>query len=173
MSLAQRMVDLDTFLAYSVALEEEAAERHGELADMMEVHNNPEVEAIFRKLAGYSRLHARESRDRSRGSNLPKIAPWDFGWETLEGPETAAIGDVNYLMTASQALRVAMANERRARDFYAGIGRDSPDPAVQALAAEFAEEEQGHLTLLENWLARMPAEDTAAIFDPDPPNQPE
>ena len=173
MKLAQRMTDLDTFLAYSVALEEEAAERHDELADMMEVHHNPEVAAIFRKLAGYSRLHAQESRDHSEGSELPRIAPWDFGWETMEGPETTDIGAVNYLMTAAQALRVAMANEKRARDFYAGIGRHSPDPAVQALAAQFAEEEQGHLALLEEWLKRLPEEDASTIFDPDPPHMPE
>ena len=62
MKLAHRMTDLDTFLAYSVALEEEAAERHDELADMMDVHNNPEVAETFRKLAHYSRLHAQEIR---------------------------------------------------------------------------------------------------------------
>ena len=75
MSLAKRMTDLDTFLAYSVALEEEAAERHDELADMMDVHNNPDVAETFRKLAHYSRLHAQEIRDHSRGANLPVIAP--------------------------------------------------------------------------------------------------
>jgi len=41
MSLAKRISDLDTFLTYSVTLEEEAADRHDELADMMDVHNNP------------------------------------------------------------------------------------------------------------------------------------
>ena len=96
MKLARQINDLDTFLAYSLALEEEAAERHDELADMMEVHNNPEVAGIFRKLAGYSRLHAQEVRDHSRGSGLPKIAPWDYGWETLEAPETTDIGAVDY-----------------------------------------------------------------------------
>jgi rubrerythrin len=173
MKLAQRMTDLDTFLAYSVALEEEAAERHDELADMMDVHNNPEVAETFRKLAGYSRLHAQEMRDHSRGSDLPKIAPWDYGWETMEGPETADIGDVDYLMTAAAALRVAMRNEQRARDFYFDISQASPDPAVRALAAEFTEEEQGHLGLLEKWLARLPGEDTDVVFDPDPPHMPE
>ncbi len=43
MSIIERITDLDTFLVYSIALEEEAAERHDELADMMGVHNNPEV----------------------------------------------------------------------------------------------------------------------------------
>lgn len=173
MKLSARMTDLDTFLAYSVALEEEAAERHDELADMMEVHNNPEVADTFRKLAHYSRLHAREIRDRSQGSELPRIAPWDFGWETMEGPETAGIDEMNYLMDTTQALRVAMGNERRAHDFYFAISEESPNPEVRALAAEFADEEKEHLDLLEKWLAKVPDSGDEKAFDPDPPNMPE
>jgi len=167
------MTDLDTFLAYSVALEEEAAERHGELADMMAVHNNPEVAETFRKLAHYSRLHAQEIRDRSRGSDLPRIAPWDFGWETMEGPETADIGSVNYLMNTVRALHIAMGNEQRAHDFYFAISEESPDPEVRALAAEFADEEKEHLRLLEQWLEKLPDPANEAVFDPDPPHMPE
>jgi len=173
MKLSEQMTDLDTFLAYSVALEEEAAERHDELADMMEVHNNPEVAETFRKLAHYSRLHAQEIRDRSRGSDLPRIAPWDFGWETMEGPETADIGAVNYLMNTARALNIAMGNEQRAHDFYFAISEDSPDPEVRAVAAEFADEEKEHLGLLGKWLAKLPAADDATPFDPDPPHMPE
>ena len=173
MRLSAQITDLDTFLAYSVALEEEAAERHDELADMMAVHNNPEVEATFRKLAGYSRLHAREIRDHARGSDLPRIAPWDFGWETAEGPETTDIGEASYLMTPARALRIAMGNEQRAHDFYRAISRESPDPDVRALAAEFADEEQEHLALLQQWLAKLPEGSDEAAFDPDPPHMPE
>jgi rubrerythrin len=173
MKLSAQMTDIDTFLAYSVALEEEAAERHDELADMMEVHNNPDVAATFRKLAYYSRLHAQEIRDRSQGADLPRIAPWDFGWETMEGPETADIGDMNYLMTTAQALHVAQGNEQRAHDFYRAISTESPDPEVRAVAAEFADEEQEHLALLEQWLSRIPQEADETAFDPDPPNMPE
>ncbi|RPH97866.1 MAG: rubrerythrin [Lysobacterales bacterium] len=173
MKLSLRMTDLDTFLAYSVALEEEAAERHDELADMMEVHNNPAVAATFRKLAGYSRLHAQEIRDHSRGADLPRIAPWDFGWESMEGPETADIGDVNYLMSPARALDIAMGNERRAHEFYFSISRESPDGAVRALAAEFAEEEQEHLALLEQWRTKVAASASEAPYDPDPPHMPE
>ena len=173
MKLAQQMIDLDIFLAYSVALEEEAAERHDELADMMEVHNNREVAETFRKLAHYSRLHAQEIRDRSQGSDLPRIAPWDFGWETMEGPETADISDMNYLMNTAQALNVAMGNEQRAHDFYFAISRESPDADVRALAAEFADEEKEHLALLVKWLAKVPEAADEALFDPDPPHMPE
>lgn len=172
MSLAKRMTGLDIFLAYSVALEEEAADRHEELADMMEVHNNPGVAETFRKLAHYSRLHAQEIRDRSRGHRLPVIAPWDYGWEDMEGPETADISGVNYLMTVNQALNIARGNEQRACDFYSGISNDSPDEAVRALAGEFADEEKEHLALLEKWLANYPPAD-GEVFDPDPPHMPE
>lgn len=173
MNLARRMTDLDTFLAYSMALEEEAAERHDELADMMDVHNNPEVAATFRKLAGYSRLHAQEIRDHARGAGLPRIAPWDFGWETMEGPETADLGSVNYLMNTARALQIAMGNERRAHEFYDAISKESPDEAVRALAAEFAEEEMGHLALLERWREKLDESPDERPFDTDPPNMPE
>jgi rubrerythrin len=173
MSIAKKMTDLDTFLTYSVALEEEAAERHDELADMMDVHNNPGVAETFRKLAHYSRLHAAEIRDQAKGRDLPVIAPWDFGWEGMEGPETGDISDVNYLMTTGHALKIAMGNEQRAHDFYFEISKDSPDPDVRTLAAEFADEEKEHLELLEKWLENHPGSEDEAPYDPDPPHMPE
>jgi len=152
MSVSDKITDLDTFLVYSITLEEEAAERHDELADMMGVHNNPEVAATFRKLAHYSRLHAQEIRDHAKGRDLPVIAPWDFGWANMEGPETGDMSAVNYLMNNAQALQLAMNNERRAFDFYDQIGRENPVPEVAAMAADFALEEKEHLALLQAWM---------------------
>ena len=173
MNMSDKITDLDTFLVYSITLEEEAAERHDELADVMEVHNNPEVAATFRKLAHYSRLHAQEIRDHSKGHSLPVIAPWEFGWENMEGPETADIGEVNYLMNTAAALKIATGNEQRAHDFYHSISLESPDSAVRSLAAEFAEEEKEHLELLENWKAKCADSADDAMFDPDPAHMPE
>jgi rubrerythrin len=98
------------------------------------------------------------------------IAPWDYGWEDMEGPETADISDVNYLMTTTQALKIALGNEQRAHDFYFDISRDSADADVRALAGEYADEEKEHLELLEKWLQSRPESDAEPIFDPDPPN---
>jgi len=173
MSVAERIPDLDTFYAFSIALEEEAAERHDELADVLEVHNNPEVATVFRKLAHYSRLHAAEVRSLAEGRSLPRIAPWDFGWENLEGPETTDHGKIDYLVSPRAALRVAMDNECRARDFYAGLGRDGLREDIRRTAAAFAEEEADHVALLEEWLERTPPGDPLARFDPDPPHMPE
>jgi rubrerythrin len=173
MSLAAKMTGLGIFLAYSVTLEEEAAARHDELADMMDVHNNPGVAETFRKLAHYSRLHAAEIREHSKGRSLPKIAPWDFEWDGAEAPETGDIDQVNYLMNTAHALRLAMENEQRAPDFYAEIARDAPAAEVRALAAEFAAEEKEHLELLEEWKARIPEDEDETPWDPDPAHMPE
>ena len=173
MSLADRMTDLPTFLAYSVVMEEEAAERHEELADVMDVHNNPDVAETFRKLAHYSRLHAQEIRDQSKDLQLPKIAPWDFEWEDGEPPETTESDEVHYLMNRAQALRLAMENEQRAHDFYADISRHAPAEDVRALAAEFAEEEQEHLDLLVEWRKKIPESDNETLVDDDPAHMPE
>jgi len=173
MTIADKMTDLDTFLAFSIALEEEAADRHDELADMLDVHHNPGVAATFHKLAHYSRLHAQEIRDHAQGRNLPVIAPWDFGWEDMEGPETADIGSVNYLMSTAQALQIAMGNEQRAHDFYLQISQQSPAADVRQLAASFAEEESEHLGLLRMWIDKTDAPADGQAWDPDPPNIPE
>lgn len=157
MKMSDKIADLDTFLVYSITLEEEAAERHDELADVMGVHNNPEVAATFRKLAEYSRLHAQEIRNHAKGRDLPVIAPWDFGWEDMEGPESSDMERVNYLMNTAQALHLAMDNEQRAFDFYDQIGRESQVPEVAAMAAEFAIEEKEHLDLLQVWMDKTDA----------------
>ena len=173
MNVVSRIPDLESFFAYSIALEEEAAERHDELADMLEVHNNDEVAAIFRKLAEYSRLHAAEVRELAGDRELPRIAPWDFGWDDLEGPETADMTAVDYMISPRRAIEVALANERSALTFYAGIGQWGLTEAIRRTAIEFSEEEAQHVALLQEWLLRMPEDDELAQYDPDPPHMPE
>lgn len=172
MNSIDRIPDLDTFLAFSVALEEEAAERHDELADVLEVHNNPEVADTFRQLAHYSRLHATQVRALAADRTLPEIAPWEFQWETLEGPESIDGGKIHYLITTRQAIEIAMANEQSARDFYQALGEKGQTEEIRQTALAFAVEEQEHVDLLGQRLAALPAE-TDPRFDPDPPHMPE
>ena len=49
---------LAEFMAQALAMEREAAQRYAEFADAMDVHNNPEVAALFRKMATIERKHA-------------------------------------------------------------------------------------------------------------------
>lgn len=172
MSIAQRIADLETFLAFSITLEEEAAERHDELADVMHTHNNPEVAQIFSRLAHYSRLHADEVRALAIGRALPIIPPWAFDWEDMEAPETTDPGLVHYLLSARRALEIAMGNERRAHDFYHALGTQGRSEDIRSTAMAFAAEEQEHVELLQQWLDRLEEGDTPR-FDPDPPHMPE
>ncbi len=56
------MTSVEEFLAYAIALESEAADRFGQLADAMEACGNREVGGLFRRLADYSRLHLADAR---------------------------------------------------------------------------------------------------------------
>ena len=67
MSEPQTITTLGELLAHALELEQESVERYRELADSMETHNNPKVAELFRQLAEYSQLHAREVQERSQG----------------------------------------------------------------------------------------------------------
>ena len=60
---------LPEFLAHAVALEQEAADRYLELADMMEAHRNDAVSAVFRDMTRFRRCIATRSRPGSARSN--------------------------------------------------------------------------------------------------------
>ncbi|WP_328988174.1 ferritin family protein [Thiorhodovibrio winogradskyi] len=154
-------------------LEHESAGRFHQLADSMEVHHNAEVAGLFRELAQLSEAHAAAIEARAHGLALPRIPPWEFKWNCPDGPESHCLDEeVNYLMTATQALRVALFNEEQARAFYQGIADHTGDVRVRDLAAEMAAEEREHVRLLNEWLERQPP-DLEPADDLDPPNVPE
>jgi len=160
------------FLAHAVELESEAAERYDELADSMEAHNNVEVAKLFRDLAGYSRKHRDEvKRVAAEHGGLPKVAPWEFQWDnTPESPEAAAFENAHYLMTPHHALKMALICEIQGQKYYAAVAGETRDATVAKLAAEFADEEGGHVELVRQWLQRYPAPPEGWDEDPDPPN---
>ena len=65
---------LDEFMAVALAMENEAVDRYTDFADMMETHNNGDVAAMFRTMAGYEAKHAQHImdadglEDRARGA---------------------------------------------------------------------------------------------------------
>jgi rubrerythrin len=67
-------------------------------------------------------------------------------------------------MSAHQALRIAMANEVRAHDFYDEALKHVTDPEVRRLFEELRAEEVEHQEQIERTLAKLGPEDTT---DPD------
>ncbi len=164
---------LPMFFAHAIALERESVERYGELADVMDIHNNEPLSKLFRRLAGYGEQHAAEVERLAEGFDLPRLAPWEFKWIDSEGPETAGYDGAHYLMTPHHALQVALENERRGEQYYARVADETLDPEVSRVAREFAEEEGGHVALVEKWLQQVDKPRADWDLDLDPPQQPE
>lgn len=163
--------DVAELLAHALVLEQESVERYLELADSMEVHNNPEAADLFRKLSGYGERHAREVAQLAEGMALPDIEPWGFKWTCVDGaPESACMEEAHYRMTGREVLELALHNEVRGRDFYAEVARSSPDPEVRRIADGLAREEDEHVALLEALLSRTPEARAVPTEDMDPPN---
>jgi rubrerythrin len=60
-------------------------------------------------------------------------------------------------MTPSQAMSLALDNEKRAFEFFEDVVDDSTDEQVREMAAEFAVEEKQHVAWVEEWLAEEQA----------------
>ena len=157
---------LPEFLAHASALEQEAADRYLELADMMEAHHNLDVAAVFRDMSRFSKMHCNEVEARSGHVVLPKLKFWEYRWRTP--PESGDDDGVHYLMTPYHALTYARANEVRGMDYYRSAAEKSEDKEVRRLANEFADEEGEHVAALDKWIARTPRPAGTWEDDPDP-----
>lgn len=166
---APAMNSISELLAHALALEEEATERYAELADIMETHNNPEAAKLFARMAEIEQLHVNEVNREIERRGLTDLAPAEFRWVGMEGPETTDHADLHYLMTPHQALLLALTNERRARDYFEGIAEHSSDPEVARFARELAEEEKEHVEWVERWLEQFPETEEGWSQDDDPP----
>ena len=142
--------------AHALAIEVEAEERYRDLAAQMEVHNNPDVAALFRRLADVEGLHAKQISERVKNLHLPEPSPWDYQWQDDEPPESLDVLDIHYMMTPFHALRLVLEAERNAFAFFEHISLTSADPEIRKLADEMAEEEREHVRLVSDMLERYP-----------------
>ncbi|MFG1395536.1 ferritin-like domain-containing protein [Roseixanthobacter pseudopolyaromaticivorans] len=147
------MDTVEQFLAYAVKLEEEAALRFGELADVMQSCGNQQVATLFRRLSNYSRLHLADARARSMFRDIPTLKPGEFDWPDLESPEAAAIWAADPFIGREQALDIARDAEQASLDYYRKIFETTQDPEIRVLAKEFVEEESEHVREIHKWIA--------------------
>jgi rubrerythrin len=147
------MQTVEEFLAYAVKLEEEAALRFGELADVMQSCGNGDVGKLFRRLSDYSRLHLADAKARSGYREIPDLKPGEFDWPDFESPESAAIWAADPFIGRAQALEIARDAEQASLDYYRMILETTADPEIRVLAKEFAEEETAHVAEIQKWIA--------------------
>ncbi len=158
---------LGELMAQALAMEMEAAQRYVEFADAMETHNNREVAALFRKMAGIESKHAAQIMA-AMGWKRPPDPAAATGWEGFEAPETTPGDEVHYLMQPYHALQLALVNEQRAERFFAQLVRAATAESVRKAARELQAEEREHVALVKAWMKKTPKPDRYWDDDPDP-----
>ncbi len=169
MTDVEDLKSIGELLAHARAMEDEAHERYSELADQMEVHNNPEVAALFRKMAEVEQIHVRKILARAEGMELPHIPPWEYRWQGEEAPQTVSVTDAHYMMQPYHALKLALRAEKRGLAFYTGVVETHSEASILDLARELQEEEREHVAEIEAWLKKVPKPEEDWDEDPDPP----
>jgi rubrerythrin len=157
---------LPEFLAHAVALEQEAADRYLELADMMEAHLNDAVSAVFRDMTRFSQMHCDAIKVRAGSIELPQLKSWEYRWRSP--PEVGGEEGFDYMIEAYNALKYARENELRAMQYYRSVAEESTDAEVKRLAGEFANEETEHVAALDKWIELTPRPSLTWQDDPDP-----
>jgi rubrerythrin len=165
---APAIASVEELTVHAYAMEQEAAERYAELADAMAMHHQHEVATLFAKMAEVEAKHAKSIERRYGTAVTAARSPWNYKWADFEGPETVPVSATGIELTPRAALELARAAEQRALSYYESIRDAAVDKALRAVAADLAQEEMGHVQLLEQWLRRLPdeGEDTTAIDDP-------
>jgi rubrerythrin len=156
---------LPEFLAHAIAMEQEAADRYLELADMMEAHRNDAVSEVFREMQRYSELHRDSIQARVGKVELPALRSWEYRWRTP--PEVGGEDAFDYLLEPYNALKYARGNELRSMKYYRAAAAEAEDPELRRLAQEFAGEEREHVLALDKWLAQTPRPSATFADDPE------
>jgi rubrerythrin len=151
------MQNVDEFLAHAIRLEEDAANRLGDLAHAMKISGNHDSAAFFGKLAHFSRLHLAQARARAGYHDLPELKAHEFEWPDGESPEATSMEASHYLMDLDYAMQLSLESEQRGFDFYDEIARTTEDPEIRMMAVEFAAEEAEHVAELKRWMANLEA----------------
>ena len=160
---------LHDFMAQALAMEREAVARYTEFADSMEMHNNREVAALFRTMAGYEAKHAAQIMAQMGWTSDPPPPPGGYGWPDMEAPETVPLDEAHYLMQPWHALQLALAAEQRAEAFFGELARRAESEPVRRAALEMQAEEAEHAALVKAWMAKVPQPEGGWSEDPDPP----
>lgn len=169
MTALQAPATIEEFMVQALAMEREAVERYTDFADQMETHNNREVAAMFRTMAGYETKHAQEIMAEMGWKEPPLAALQGVRWAGFDAPEAPAIDSVHYLMQPWHALQLALGAEQRAEAFFGALAAAATNDAVRAKALELQAEEAEHVELVKAWMTKVPQPDRDWANDPDPP----
>jgi rubrerythrin len=154
-------LSLQDALDLAILVEEEAQERYLEFVDQMEKHHTRDAAAFFAAMARNEERHGQELR--SRRHSLFGDAPTRMKRSMLWDVEAPDYDQPRAFMSARQAMRVALASERKAHEFFVRAIPCLADPEVKRLFEELRDEEVLHQSLVREAMRSLPEGE-----EPDP-----
>jgi rubrerythrin/ferredoxin len=148
---------LDQFLSFAVQLEEDAAQHYESLSAAMAACGNADVATLFGQLAGYSRLHLKEARDKCKRFDASVTLPAKTAWPDNTTPERTTLWEGDPALRRLDALKAALQGERRGYEFYYAIAHTTKNAEIRSVALEFVKEEAEHVEKLKQWIEQEEA----------------
>lgn len=146
-------------------IEVEAAQRYEEFAEAMGHRRIGDAASVFRSMAENERKHGEELAQRRHA--LFGDAPRKVKRDDLFDVEAPDYGAPRWNMSQRAAFEVALAAEKKAYAFYDVALPTIEQPEVRALFQELRAEEVEHVRLVEEILAKLPAEAANELADED------
>lgn len=150
-------LSLQDALDMAILIEKEAEERYGELAEQLEQHRTPEAADFFRCMVENEAKHGKKLRDHRK--QLFGDASSKVDATVIPEVEVTDYDEARAFMTPHQALRIAMANEVRAHDFYADALSQVKDVKIRELFEELRKEEVDHQEQIKRAQTKLGPED--------------
>jgi rubrerythrin/ferredoxin len=148
---------LDQFLTFAVQVEEDAAIHFEKLGENMATCGNEDVAALFKQLAGYSRMHLAEAKARVQAQSVQSALPAKSAWPDNETPERTTLWAGDPSLSRLDALKAALQGERRGYEFYYAVAGTTPNAEIRKAAREFVKEEAQHVDTLKLWITKEEA----------------
>ena len=148
-------------LDLAILVEEEAQERYLEFVDQMEKHHTREAAEFFAAMARNEQKHGEELRARRRAlfGDAPTRMKRSMLWD-IEAPD---YDESRAFMSAREAMKVALASETKAHEFFVRAIPHVADAEVKKLFQELRDEEVLHQSLVREAMRSLPEEE-----EPDP-----
>jgi len=147
---AGNLHSLDELFALANAMEQEAADRYGDLSTEMQRQGRGDLAEVFAELAAAEREHVGSVMrwSQARTGRAPDASL--VRWQAPETFDADAIKEIegSRLMTPYRALSMAVRNEERAFAFWSYVAAFADDEKVKAAAEAMAREELGHVATL-------------------------
>jgi erythrin-vacuolar iron transport family protein len=146
-------------------IEVEAAQRYEEFAESMGHRRAGDAASVFLSMAENERKHGEDLAQRRHA--LFGDTPRKVSRDDLFDAEAPDFGATRWDMSPRAAFEVALAAEQKAHAFYDTALPTVEHPDVRALFKDLREEEVEHIRLVEDILAKLPAEAANELSDED------